>query len=137
MDNNQNNYHLEAKYNPFKDANFWVVFVLGGGPILLMFIGKGFALQAPVLINIVFLIAWEAWIILKKGKKGSLLVGFIIAIIVAGISFFPAMKIEEQIQRIKSRKVLEKFRQQTQIDLEKMKQQQSATQKTSTNALRP
>lgn len=136
MNNNQNICSIETKYNPFKDANFWVAFVLGSGPILLIIISKGFILQAPFLLNIIFLVVWELWIIFKKGRKGSLLVGFIIAIIVAGISFFPAMKIEEQIQRIKSRKVLEKFRQQMQVDIEKMKQQQGATQKTSTDALR-
>lgn len=120
---NQTNYNVETKYNPLKDANFWVAFVLGGGPILFMLIGNGSAFESPVIINLVFLFAWTGWIIFKKGKKGSLLVGFIIAIIAAGISFYPVMKIDEAKREKEINQAMEKYRQQMQIDLDKTKQQ--------------
>jgi len=127
MENNQsnNNVALEKRYNPLKDANFWVAFVLGGGPAIFLLIYKGFIFQSPVIINLVFLITWEAWIILKKGKKGSLVFGFFIAIIIAVVSFFPIREIENQRQKKQIEQAQENIKQQIQLELEKMKNSSS------------
>ncbi|MFA5953910.1 MAG: hypothetical protein WC817_00010 [Patescibacteria group bacterium] len=125
MENIQNTQSINVGYNPLKDASFWVAFVMGGGPVLLMLIGSGFAVQTPIIINLVFLVAWVGWIIFKKGKKGSFLGGFIIAVVAAGISFIPVMKIEENRREKELNKAMETLRQQMQLESKKNIQQQA------------
>lgn len=130
MDNNQlnNSAVLKKRYNPLKDANFWVAFVLGSGPVIFLLIYKGFIFQSPVIINLIFLITWEVWIILRKGRKGSLLLGFLIAAGIAIISFFPIREIENKRQEKQIEQVKEKINQQIQLELEKMKNSSNAEQ---------
>lgn len=90
----------ESRYNPFKDASFWVAFVLGGGVLIPYLIYKGMLFEPPVLLMIVFLIGWTGWIIFKKGKKWSLVVGFFVGLILSLIAFYPINKIEESRGRV-------------------------------------
>jgi|GEM_PF-4436970 len=124
MNNSQNNYHTGINYNPLKDANFWVAFVLGGGPVLLMLISKGFTFQAPIIVNLIFLIVWIGWIIFKKGRKWSLLIGFIIAAVAAVVSSYVIVKIETSREEREIDQTIEKYSQR-EIDqmLEKYSQQ--------------
>ena len=138
MENNQtnNNINFEPKYNPFKDGSFWVALIIGlllsGQSIFILFTTG--QIHPGLIVSLVFLFAWVGWIIFKKGKKRSLVVGLIIAIILAGISFVPAMKIGEKQRAKQLEESMEKYKQQMEVDLEKMmKDYQSQPSNTTTN----
>ncbi len=120
MKNNDINNH-QTKYNPLKDPSFWTVFVLGGGPIIFIMLAEGFTLTIPTILNIIFLISWEAWIIIKRGKKWSLVVGFIVAAAITGVAFFFAVKIDEKNHMKEREKMMEELRKKIQLDMEKSK----------------
>lgn len=95
---------LPKKYNPLKDANFWIAFILGGGPVLfVVFIQQGSIIQFfPAFL---ILIVWESWIIFKKGRSGSLVVGLIVSIITFVIFLFLNSIVED----IKMNRKLDNF----------------------------
>ncbi len=97
------------KYNPFQDASFWSAFLLGGGVSVPFMELNGLFFEPPAILNLIFLISWTGWIIFKKGKKGSLLIGFLFAIIVTAI-FFPLMlKIEIRKMEAERREFIEEY----------------------------
>ena len=126
MNNNQINNNFETKYNPFKDGSFWTALIVGlilGGQPILISITSG-RVHPTLIVSLVFLFSWTGWIIFKKGKKRSLVIGLVLAIVLAGISFYPAMKIEEKQRTKVFNESMEKYRQQMQIDIDKMQKQQ-------------
>lgn len=82
------------QYNPFTDSSFWVAFVLGGGLTLpvLIFSNVPYSYYLP---QVAFLIGWVGWIVFKKGEKWSLVVGFLMGLLLAALSFYPTIKLEE------------------------------------------
>lgn len=97
MENNQinNNVNFETKYSPLKDGSFWTAFIVSlllGGQSFLILLTTG-RIIPTFYVGLVVLISWTGWIIYKKGKKGSLIVGFIIALILAVITFFLTMQL--------------------------------------------
>lgn len=114
----------EPKYNPFKDGNFWVAFFFGGGFAIPYLIFQGMFLQPPVLLSTVFLIGWTGWIIFKKGKKWSLIVGFLVATVLTAIAFYPINKIEENRRQSEMKESMEEWSKklEEQIKLETEKQ---------------
>ena len=105
------------KYNPLKDGSFWVAFVLGGGITIPYYILQGMFLQPAILLNAVFLIGWIGWIIFKKGKKWSLIIGFLVAAVLTAISFYPINKIDENRRQVEMKDAMEEWRK----NLEEMK----------------
>jgi hypothetical protein len=85
-----------TKYNPFYDPNFWIAFTLGGGWSSLQLVSRGFFIPSIIIPNLTFFLSWVAWIIYKKGRKGSLLVGFLIAITITSVVFFATIQHEQQ-----------------------------------------
>jgi len=127
MEKNQinNNTNFETKYNPFKDGSFWAALIISlvlSAQSIILTIAEG-AFQPTLLVGIVLLITWTGWIIYKKGKKGSLFIGFVIAIILAGFSYIPAMKIEEKQRKAQFEKAMEEYRQNMDSEPQKMMQE--------------
>jgi len=110
MNSNKNEINSETKYNCLKDSNFWFAFVIGGGISLINMFFAGMIFHPVSIIGLSFLISWEAWIIFKKGRRGSFVTGFVIAMIVAIIVFFLVMKIVEKQQEQKMIKTLKELR---------------------------
>lgn len=133
MGNNQinNNVNLETKYNPFKDGSFWVALIIGlilSTQSIFILLSTG-SIHPTLIVSLVFLFSWVGWIIFKKGKKRSLLIGLIIALVLAGISFVPVMKIGEKQRAKQLKESMEKYQQQMEVDPEKiMKDYPSKTQ---------
>ena len=126
MENNQinNNVNLETKYNPFKDGSFWVALIIGlilSAQSIFILLSTG-QIHPTLIVSLVFLFSWVGWVIFKKGKKRSLIVGLIIAIVLAGISFIPAMKIGEKQRTKQLKESMEKYQQQMELEMEKMLQ---------------
>ncbi len=128
MENNQinNNFSVEKRYNPLKDASFWIAFVLSGGPAIFLLIGRGFIFETPVIASIIMLVIWEAWIIFKKGKKWSLIVGFFIAAVFAGVTLYVMTNNEMNNQTKQMDEARQKAMQQIQ---EQLKNQYNSPQK--------
>ncbi|MCD4761985.1 hypothetical protein K8R32_03435 [bacterium] len=127
MESNQlnNNINPETKYNPFKDGSFWVALVIGlllNAQSIFILFSTG-QIHPTLIVGLVFLFSWVGWIIFKKGKKRSLVVGLIIAIILAGISFVPAIKIDEKQRKAQFEKSMEEYKQQMDAELQKMMQE--------------
>ena len=118
---NQNDM-LGSRYNPFTDPSFLIALVFGGGSLVLNFL-SGTSLSHPVFItNDVFFVVWQFWIFFKKGKKWSLAVGFVIALIVSGLAMVELVQIDLRKVDVQRQRALQ------QID-EKIRQQQTEQQK--------
>lgn len=130
-----------GKYNPFKDINFWIAFIVGLSiTILLMLLtmlATSPSMSLSILMNsfhltllpgLILTVIWVAWVVFKKGGRGSLVIGFIIGLAFAIVAFFVAMqwemkKIEMRVERqfeensdwIERDKERQKYRQETGI----------------------
>jgi len=91
MDNN------EIKYNPLKDSSFWIAFIFSGGLLAPVLFFSGVFNSFRMIMMITPLIVWETWIIFKKGKKGSLVVGLLISLLVVVVLFAFSFMIMEGI----------------------------------------
>ncbi len=126
MENNNNlENNFEEKYNPFKDGSFWTASIIGlflSAQSIWFTILSG-KIQPTLIVGVVLIFSWTGWIIYKKGKKKSLIVGFIIALILAGLSFIPVMKMEERNRKARFEKGIEKYREGLKAKREKILQQ--------------
>ena len=122
MENNKISNNLpEEKYNAFKDGNFWVALIisllLNAQPILISFLTMSF--HSTLIPGLFFAIAWVGWVIFKKGKKWSLIVGFLFALVFCIIGFVISSQIENKRMEASMEKSLEKFRQERELELQK------------------
>lgn len=108
------------KYFPFRDPNFWVAFFFSGGISIFNLIRTKTISDPVVIVSIVFMASWEAWVVYKKGRKGSLIVGLFIAIFMGWITILSLGKIEEKMQKKHTIEVLEKYRNERKIQTTKM-----------------
>jgi hypothetical protein len=86
---NNNSVNVYDEKNIINKSTFWTSFILGIMVLLIMFFMtaiswfSGFATS-----GFVFLFSWVGWVLYKKGRKWSLLVGFLIALTLMFISLF-------------------------------------------------
>lgn len=81
-------YDVAKGYNPFKDPSFWSAVVLGGvfGIIRSILVGADPSAQ---ILSLVFMLSWVFWVVFRKGRNGSLLFGFLFAIVVSAVFYLP------------------------------------------------
>lgn len=99
-----NNFYMQEKnlqsterYYFYRDWNFWGALLSTGLFIIIWIFTNPDALSRIriddfvyyfILIILIPLGVWETWIILKKGRKGSLIVGFLLAVFAFGIIIY-------------------------------------------------
>lgn len=125
MENNQtDNSFSTEKYNAFKDGNFWVALVIGlilsAQSILISISTMSF--HPALLLGLFLTIAWVSWVVFKKGRKWSLIVGFFIALVFGGIGMFISTQIESKRMDARLEKSMEEYRKQMDIEIQKQLQ---------------
>jgi len=112
------NIDIIEKYNPLKDPNFWIVFVLVGIASIVYLFSIG--IHTVSVTTLMLFLTWEGWIIFKKGKKGSLLIGFLIGILVAAATMFIGIQIENAVRPSINDRLEERFEESMQETLERI-----------------
>jgi hypothetical protein len=107
-----NNKFSAEKYNAFKDGSFWAALVIG---LILsaqsIYVSLSTMTFNPSLLPGLFLtIAWVGCVIYMKGSTGSLVVGFLIALVFAGIGIIIAVQIESARMDAHLEKSMENYR---------------------------
>jgi hypothetical protein len=125
--NQMNNNFSEKKYNAFKDSNFWAALIISlifisAQSILISVLTMSFHLV--LLPGLMSMIIWVNWIIFKKGKKWSLIVGFLIALVFGIIEIFISAKIESKRMDARIEKFMGEYRKR--LNLETHNQLQEA-----------
>lgn len=137
MKRKTNKVSSEGKYNPFKDINFWIALIVGlSMTILLMLLTMlvtSPSMSLSILMNSLHLTllpgfiltaVWVAWVVFKKGGRGSLVTGFIIGLVFAIIAFFVSMQWEMKKIEVRVEKQFEENSDWIKRDKERQKQRQ-------------
>lgn len=120
-----NNNLPAGKYNALKDGSFWVALVIGlilNAQSILISIST-MSIHPALLPGIFLIIAWVGWIVFMKGKKWSLVVGFLIALIVYGIGSFISVQIDSKKTDVRIEKSREELRKQMNLEIQKQLQE--------------
>lgn len=122
MENNQMNSNFsEEKYNAFKDGSFWVAlvisFLINIKAILISIESASF--HPSLIPGLAVALVWIGWIIFKKGKKGSLVVGFLLGLVLGAILMFTVVgpMIDRQASE-QRQKAMEEYREQMDLELQ-------------------
>ncbi len=78
-------------FNVFTNSAVWTAFLVWliiGGISVPKYLSGTEKDQKVGIIMIIMIVVWEAWIILKKAKKWSFIIGFLLALLADGIAFY-------------------------------------------------